>query len=66
MDQLLGLLLLAVYIAGVVALAALVTFAVIKLFPTERTPTRREADEAPSGDGPARGRLFRRARRSTA
>jgi hypothetical protein len=67
LDQLLGLILLAVYIAAVVGLAAGITYVVIKIFPTERTPKKPEKPEAPSGDGPTgAGRLFRKARRGTA
>ena len=67
MDEILGLLLLAVYIAAVVGLAALITFAVIKIFPTQRTPKGPDKPETPSsGDGAGEGRLFRRAKRGTA
>ena len=47
MDEILGLLLLAVYIAAVVGLAALITFAVIKIFPTQRTPKGPDKPETP-------------------
>jgi len=70
LDQLLGLLLLAVYIVAIVGLAALITWGVIKIFPTQRTPTKPDKPQAPSGDGAASesgaGRLFRRAKRGTA
>lgn len=74
MDRALGLLLLAVYIVAIVGLAALVTFAVIKLFPTERTPGKpREPDtgeRGSSGNGErgtaGGGRLYRRAKRGAA
>ena len=65
MDEVLGLLLLAVYIVGVVSLAAGVTFAVIRIFPTERNPKKDDKPEKPSpngGDTPS-GSLFRRSRR---
>ena len=71
MDQLLGLLLLAFYIVAVVGLAALITYAVIRIFPTQRTPKKPDAADKPtSGDGvvgeSGAGRLFRRAKRGTA
>ncbi len=67
MDEILGLLLLAFYIVAVVGLAALITFAVIKIFPTQRTPKKPDKPETPSsGDGSGEGRLFRRAKRETA
>ena len=69
MDELLGLLLLAGYIVAIVGLAAAVTFAVIKIFPTERTPKKPDKPELPSGDGDgagAAGRLFRKAKRGEA
>jgi hypothetical protein len=69
LDRALGLLLLAVYITAIVGLAALITFAVIRIFPTERTPKkpdRPDKPETPSGDGTAQGRLFRRAKRGAA
>jgi hypothetical protein len=65
-DQLLGVLLLAVYIAGIVGLAAAITWAVIKIFPTERTPKKGETAEAPSNGAsrpPQAGSLFRRSKR---
>ena len=67
MDEALGLLLLAVYIVGVVALAAGVTFAVIRIFPTERNPKKDDKPEKASensGDVPS-GSLFRRSKRGT-
>jgi hypothetical protein len=69
LDQLLGLILLAVYIAAVVGLASGITYVVIRIFPTERTPKKPkpEKPEAPSGDGTSgAGRLFRRAKRGMA
>ncbi len=59
--------LLAVYIVAIVGLAALVTYAVIRIFPTERKPKSPDKPETPSGDGTsAAGRLFRKAKRGTA
>jgi hypothetical protein len=71
-DEVLGLLGLAGYIVAIVSLAAAVTYAVIRIFPTERKPKDGEAaaeskpakgESTPeSGDAPA-GRLFRRSKR---
>jgi len=69
LDQLLGLLLLAGFIVAIVGLAAAVTFGVVKIFPTERTPKKPDKPEVPSGDGTvagAAGRLFRKAKRGEA
>ena len=66
MDELIGLILLAVYITAIVGFAAIVTYAVIKIFPTKRTPSKPDKPdkpETPSGDGSGQGRLFRRAKR---
>jgi hypothetical protein len=69
LDRALGLLLLAAYITAIVGLAALVTYAVIRIFPTERNPKKPDKQDKPdaSSDGGAgQGRLFRRAKRGTA
>jgi hypothetical protein len=60
-----GLLLLAVYIAVVVGLAALITYAVIKIFPTERKPKSPSGEDSPPTNGSPQsgGRLFRSAKR---
>jgi hypothetical protein len=66
LEKLLGLLLLAVYITVIVSLAAAVTFAVIKIFPTKRTPSKPDGSDPPAsnrGLEAAAGRLFRRAKR---
>jgi hypothetical protein len=66
LDKILGLLLLAIYIAAIVGLAAAITFAVIKIFPTQRTPSKPDEPGAPSpprGQESLGGRLFRRAKR---
>ena len=65
MDEALGLVFLAAYITGVVALAAGITYAVIRIFPTERNPKKDDKPEKPSdNDGSAAGgSLFRRAKR---
>ena len=56
------------YIAAIVGLAALITFGVIKIFPTERSP--KKPDKPDDGGSPERGEesaagsLFRRAKRA--
>jgi hypothetical protein len=68
LEDALGLLLLVVYIAGIVGLAAGITFAVIKIFPTERKP--KDPDQEKSAHPPASpgggggGKLFRRSKRA--
>jgi hypothetical protein len=67
LEDALGLLLLVVYIAGIVGLAAGITFAVIKIFPTERKP--KDPDQEKSSHPPASpdgggGKLFRRSKRA--
>ena len=71
MDQLLGLILLAVYIVAVVGLAAGITYVVIRIFPTERTP-KKDADDTSAGPDKkqrsssseqGQGSLFRRSKR---
>jgi hypothetical protein len=56
--------LLVVYIVGIVGLAAAITYAVIRIFPTERKPKNPDKQDAspPSPDGA--GRLFRRSKRA--
>ncbi|HET9461534.1 MAG TPA: hypothetical protein VFU34_08675 [Gaiellaceae bacterium] len=68
MDDVLGLLLLAVYIVGILAVSSAITFAVVKIFPTERNPKKPDKPDTPaSGDGvEGAGRLFRKAKRGTA
>jgi hypothetical protein len=67
LDELLGLILLALYITAIVGLAAVVTYAVIKIFPTKRTPDKPDkAETPPSDDGTGQGKLFRRAKRGAA
>lgn len=68
MDDVLGLLLLAVYIVGILAISSAITFAVVKIFPTERNPKKPDKPDTPaSGDGVENaGRLFRKAKRGTA
>ncbi len=67
MNDVLGLLLLAVYIAGVVGLAAAITFAVIKIFPTERSPKgpdKPDDSDSTRGTESSGGSLFRRSRKA--
>ena len=63
MDRVIGLLILAVYVVLVVGFAGLVTYGVIKLF-----PTKDETDEpdkpSDDGTGESQGRLFRRSKRA--
>jgi hypothetical protein len=60
LDRVLGLLLLAVYVVAIMGLAGLVTYGVIRLFPTRDRPG---GSDTPSDDGGPAGRLFRRAKR---
>jgi hypothetical protein len=66
LDDVLGLALLVVYIVGIVGLAAAITWAVIRIFPTERkpkNPDKQESSHPPSGtDGG--GKLFRKSKRA--
>jgi hypothetical protein len=66
LNDVLGVLLLVVYITAIVGLAAVITFAVIKIFPTERNPKSPDDSDASStrGSESAGGRLFRRAKRA--
>ncbi len=64
MDAALGIVLLALYITGVVVLAAGVTYAAIKIFPTKDRTKKDSGDQPPpADDGTGAGRLFRRAKR---
>jgi len=71
LDEVIGLLFLAVYIVGIVGLAAGITFGVIRIFPTERNPRKSDAAETPekpsanSGGQTGGGSLFRRSKRGT-
>ena len=64
----LGILLLVVYITAIVGLAAVITLAVIKIFPTERNtkkPDKPEDGGSPKrGEESAAGSLFRRSKRA--
>jgi hypothetical protein len=61
-----------VYIAAIVGLAAAITFAVIKIFPTERNPKKPDALDEPDDSSATRGSestggsLFRRSKRASA
>jgi hypothetical protein len=65
LEKLLGLLLLVCYITAIVGLAAAVTYAVIRIFPTKREPSKRDGGDPPATNRgtEAAGRLFRRAKR---
>jgi hypothetical protein len=74
LDEVIGLLFLAGYIAGIVGLAAGITFGVIKIFPTERNPKKKDGTETPekaekpsanSGGESSGGTLFRRSKRGS-
>jgi hypothetical protein len=75
LDDVLGLIALAGYIAAIVGLAGGVTYVVIKIFPTERSPKKAESEEAkpakeekPSNSASgeqAAGSLFRRSKRGS-
>jgi hypothetical protein len=66
LDVVLGLALLVVYIVGIVGLAAAITWAVIKIFPTERKPKDPDAKESshPAADADGGGKLFRKSKRA--
>jgi hypothetical protein len=71
LDHVLGLIALAFYIVGIVGLAAGITYVVIKIFPTERTPKKdleekpaeSEKKERASSGERGQGSLFRRSKR---
>jgi hypothetical protein len=63
-DSALGLLLLALYVTGMVSLAAGVTYVAIRIFPTKDRPGKKPDDAPPSDDGTGAGRLFRKAKRA--
>ena len=66
MNDVLGLLLLAVYIVGILAISAAITYAVVKIFPTERNPkSPDESDDSSTRGGESTGgSLFRRSKRA--
>jgi hypothetical protein len=70
LDAALGVLLLAVYIVGIISLAAGITYGVIRIFPTERKPKDGEQPQkpakpetAPANGATGAGSLFRRSKR---
>ena len=67
LDTALGLLALATYIVAIVGFAAVITYTVIRIFPTERNPKKPDKSDKPdsNGGGETGGRLFRRAKRGT-
>jgi hypothetical protein len=71
LNDVLGLLLLVVYIAAIVSLAAGITLLVIKIFPTERNPKKPDSPDAPDdsssrGTESTGGSLFRSSKRAGA
>jgi len=66
LNDALGLLLLVIYIVAIVGLAAAVTYAVIRIFPTERSPKKPDTSETPSSGGTSTGgSLFRKSKSRT-
>jgi hypothetical protein len=71
LDALLGLLLLALYVAAIVALASAVTYGAVKIFPTRDYSKEKDKDgdstpKPPSDGSSSGGRLFRKAKRGAA
>jgi hypothetical protein len=68
LNDVLGLLLLVVYIMAIVSLAAAITYAVIRIFPTERSPKKPDDSDGEAsskrGEESAAGSLFRRSKRA--
>jgi hypothetical protein len=66
LEDVLGLALLVVYIVGILAISAGITFAVVKIFPTERKPKDpdKAASSHPPTDTDGGGKLFRKSKRS--
>ncbi len=62
LDRALGLFILAVYVVSIVGLAGLVTYGVIRLFPTRDKPDKPD-QPSDDGTGESQGRLFRRSKR---
>ena len=67
MQTVLGLFELLFYVVSILGISAAITYAVVRIFPTERTP--KKPDNTPDsgsstrGEESAAGRLFRRAKR---
>ena len=66
MDDVLGLALLVVYIIGIVGLAAGITWAVIRIFPTERKPKdpEKQSTHPPTSSDGGGVKLFRKSKRA--
>ena len=67
MSDAFGLLLLVVYIVLILAISAGITFAVIKIFPTVRTPKdpdKTDDSDSKRGTESQAGSLFRRSKRA--
>jgi hypothetical protein len=67
LDAALGLLLLVVYILAILGISAAITYAVVRIFPTERkpkNPDQQESSHPPAGSDGG-GKLFRRSKRAT-
>jgi hypothetical protein len=70
LDDILGLALLVVYIVGIVGLAAAITYAVIRIFPTERKPKNPDKQDSshppasPDDGASGGGRLYRKSKRA--
>jgi hypothetical protein len=68
LDRVLGLIILAFYVVAIIGFAGLMTYAVVRVFPTQDTSRKRQ--EPPSDDGTgvgaAAGRLYRKAKRESA
>jgi hypothetical protein len=68
LNDVLGLLLLAVYIVGILAISAAITYAVVKIFPTERnpkSPDKTDESDSTRDNESSGGSLFRRSKRAT-
>jgi len=66
LNDVLGLLLLAVYIVGILAISAAITYAVVKIFPTERnpkSPDKPDDSDSTRGTESSGGSLFRRSKK---
>jgi hypothetical protein len=67
LNDALGLLLLVMYIVGILGLSAAITYAVVKIFPTQRKPKNPDKQDSshPPAETDGGGRLFRRSKRAT-
>jgi cytoskeletal protein RodZ len=66
LDATLGLLLLVVYIVVILGISAAITYAVVRIFPTERKPKNPDEQESshPPSSTDGGGKLFRRSKRA--